>query len=152
MAQKSSGSSKSRDFVQGSILNPWNGHILWFSKGLFHNFPPHLQHRNIGISPVLLFLRPYICVLYLHIYISENHGGGVGWGSEVWGYCESLQGEEIVKSTLFCKVCYVLYTDIKPMAPPISGMLSYSSKLPLCIFLSLWIIYTPERSMRLLRW
>jgi hypothetical protein len=27
--------------------------------------------------------------------------------------CRSLQGEEIVKPTLFCKVCYVLYSDIK---------------------------------------
>jgi hypothetical protein len=28
-------------------------------------------------------------------------------------YILSLQGEKIVKSTLFCKVCYVLFSDIK---------------------------------------
>jgi hypothetical protein len=35
----------------------------------------------------------------------------VNWNSYLEG--GGLQGEEIVKSTLFCKVHYVLYSDIK---------------------------------------
>ncbi len=106
-AVKVEGSSRNRDFVQGTILNPWNGPILWFSKGLFHNFPPNLQHRDIGnfMLTVLLFLRPFF---YFWSWFWRDFHFEV-----MFEISNITSGEEIVKSTLFVKVCYVLYSGIK---------------------------------------
>ncbi len=67
-----------------------------------------------------IWILPYICVLYLHIYTS---GRGMFEIYNIPQWCLKFQtylqisnitsGEEIVKSTLFCKVCYVLYSGIK---------------------------------------
>ncbi len=57
------GPKKSRDFLQGTILNPWNGPILWFSKGLFHNF------LKVWWQYATLFVYFYIFITF----IQYNH-------------------------------------------------------------------------------
>ena len=141
-AKKVVGTSKSRDFVQGTILDPWNGPIKWFWRVYFQT-SSHIYSTRTLVFLCHLFSTlfwhlfwffviktppPYICILVV-LYGLINVPGlfrmcrdclecaGTVWkcAGTVWNLesKQSRHNRDLWKSTLFCKVHYVGYSDIK---------------------------------------